>query len=120
MSDCSTAAMLPKEPPNTCGTCANVYERILKCHYASNGSFTERTTYEDSKSCSQYVERQDTQEQRYGQLEQVARDMLQTIKVLEKGYKQHVNPNPCGPLILPMPSECCRDNLRSLGVQVDD
>lgn len=85
MSDCSTNAMKPKDmdllkSPNvskTCGSCGHVYQVVLNCHYADNdGRYYARATRSDVRACEDWVPNQDSLEQHYEQLEQVAMNMF--------------------------------------------
>lgn len=85
MSDCSTEAMKPKDmdmrkSPNvskTCGSCGHVYQVVLNCHYAEDDCrYYAHVTRPDARACEHWIPNQDSLEQRYQQLEQVARNML--------------------------------------------
>lgn len=71
MSDCSTNDMKPKEPPNTCWNCED-FSITGWCHeYEMGRSDTAPICKHYKKAQRPHV---DTLEQRYQQLEQVARE----------------------------------------------
>lgn len=108
MSDCSTEAM--KTKAKTCGNCGH----SVVCSAQNKG--------DDWDYCNQWIpESTDTLEQRYQQLEQVAREMLGLIKGIEREYPRLLDPNtqPGGQIVYPMPSESFREQLEALGVSLD-
>ncbi len=91
MSDCSSEAMKPKEQPKTCETC------ISDCIRAGK---------DDMSACHYYEPNYNTLEQRYQQLEQVAKEMCQFLEYkdcFDVGYGRKY-----------------RDRLQALGVSVND
>lgn len=94
MSDCSTSAMLPKEQPKTCGTCGHSAKRhnpptnvghprkndlVCLVHAVSvssdlGGAPMPCGIYHQEPG--NWTPRTDTLEQRYQQLEQVAKSLL--------------------------------------------
>ena len=86
MSDYSTESMKPKEFPDNCGNCEHVCYGIFDvvCPYPR---YEGQEPYEHghyrqcslSNPCERYTARQGTLEQRYQQLEQVAKEMYRAI-----------------------------------------
>lgn len=140
MSDCSTNAMKPKEPPKTCGTCANscghkarLYGFTCNCvPCLLHGTFKNEATCcsdwkprtnewglteQDVAIIKLGAENSDLKE-RFQQLEQVARDALAIISMTcsltnEDSEAHCVNLN-CGKAY-----ESLREQLEALGVSVD-
>lgn len=78
MSDCSMSAMEPR----TCGTCKNVRCTWLDClHAANDSSYYMRCTRPDVRACEHYVDDPDSLQRRYERLAQVAREMLEQLRV---------------------------------------
>lgn len=105
----------------TCGGCCKACkngEQLTSVHCEIH-----HVTIDGDSRCycggEDFVGRTDTLEQRCQQLEQMAREIYQIIRVLERDHKQTIDPNPCNPLIPPLPSECCREDLEALGVSLD-
>lgn len=78
MSDCSTAAMLPKEQPKTCGTCGQADPYALSCDICCKCKSRRFQVGYDEAACSHWV--YGPLEQRCQQLELVVWNMLEYIK----------------------------------------
>lgn len=64
----------------TCGNCGRVAGAHLECHIPSEKYvWVPKFTRPDSEPCEHWIEAKDTLEQRYQQLEQVARDLFNRI-----------------------------------------
>lgn len=120
MSDCSSNAMKPKEKPKTCGTCFHCAERhgtrFIKrdgvCLYCGEAVDTQST----SPICPcgnhrMWRERAGTLEQRYQQLEQVARRLY--------GYIKRDADDSWSPVKEKIAQQF-RKQLEALGVDIDD
>lgn len=121
MSDCSAAAMLPKEPPRTCGGCS---ERYLapKCNRLGWVDIEENDTPDDdgrtrADFCPYWKQDEtDVLEQRCQQLEQVAKRLLRSVEfaaALLDGRTRYVE----------FDWDAIRDlrkQLEALGVNLDD
>ena len=70
----------------TCGNCGWVTSDELNCHFAAgDGRYYGRFTRPDSKPCEHWIEAKDTLEQRYQQLEEVARNLFKRTLVAYGG-----------------------------------
>ena len=132
MSDFSTQAMKPKEQPKTCGNCANVEAEIhtVKCphkrypmekmvDWAGHPRFKHHI---NDSGCEHWTMRHnDTIEQRYQQLEEVAREMLKAIAPMHETCCEDTCRNLAD---MGWKDGCCyrgfREQLEALGVSVDD
>lgn len=74
MSDCSTNAMRPKEPPKTCGNCEII---------TSNASKDIVCPVRVIGACDNWRPRTDALEQRCQQLEQVAKELYKEYEQIE-------------------------------------
>lgn len=123
MSDCSTQAMKPKEPPRTCGTCFYSTPRkyghwttndlICLRHAISTNSERHHTTacgWGIAGPCGWRPKEPDAVEQRCQQLEQVAREMYDWADgVVNRCYT-----------VVPGRVDGFRARLEALGVSLDD
>lgn len=132
MSDCSTQAMMPKEPPRTCGMCDRYYNvrPIMRQGACALDGLDENGCApihkEDDKACGNWREiempleqRYKQLEQRYQQLEQVALEMYKAIAPMH----EHCNEGTCQCLgDMGWPCDICcnyfRDKLIELGVGI--
>lgn len=112
MSDCSTEAMKPKEQPRTCGTCEHAFNKDIPCCVPVIGCEDIRAFYREV-GCNHYKERKDTSEQRYQQLEQVAKEMFSCL------YKALMRPDGVPPDGLIDEAEYLSYRLIRLGVSLD-
>ena len=92
-----------------CGNCGHVVETTLQCHYAaSDRSYYMGFTRPDAKPCKHWIEATNTLEQRYQQLEDVAREMYEWCDgVVNRFYT-----------IVPERVDGFRKQLEELGVEV--
>lgn len=131
MSDCSSEAMKPKERPKTCGTCGwfalepgklrsgaclGSYSKCLRAYKLTS---VHRCEGEQVWCPGWRSKGSDTLEQRYQQLEQVARDMYTFISINEilNGTTLRGQAKPADKI---MCRSSFQDQLESLGVSVDD
>ena len=130
MSGCSTQAMAPKEPPKTCGTCANFVKEPYKQHAgACMASYKHCPVngylcVSDMWPCERtdlYIQREDTLEQRCQQLELVAKELYTELKVhmIDEMVSRCATPKEASDR-----TRFCLSNqryrLEALGVSVDD
>lgn len=122
MSDCSTQAMKPKEPPKTCGSLTREFRNIQDhCRYEREGSVAGSFhCYDVTGSCfDRWVDEVEGLEQRYQQLEQVARDMWNFFRLIsddlgfEASFTHDVTKESWS-------LEVFRNRLEVLGVSLDD
>lgn len=129
MSDCSTAAMLPKEQPRTCGTCEHLARaRDPKAASMSDHICLHMVTYVNDPNrpnCggTRYSPRSAPQEagqleQRCQQLEQMAREMWQFFHLVsdDLGIEVSFTHGATGK-VWSLPK--FREQLEALGVTVD-
>lgn len=124
MSDCSTAAMLPKGPTKTCGNCGNLLSSpnwwsaacvaiVIQSETFAGYAQVDMENFGSSESCGKWIPRsQGALEKRYQQLEQVVEKLCRLViehNGTERGRK-------CGGIDI---SRQC-DQLEALGVSVDD
>ena len=94
-------AMEPKKQPKTCGTCEYHKAEIFRDCACKDSTAYRKPTHPDAKACAFYKQAM-TLEQRYQQLEQVAKEMLSFIERVEQtAYEEF------------------REQLEALGVDVD-
>lgn len=110
MSNCNTAAT--DEQPKTCGTCEHAFNQDIPCCVPVIGCEDIRAVYRKS-GCHHYEPRTETLEQRYQQLEEVARDMWCTMREWYEVLPTEDSPNP-----VPFWTHL-NDRLQSLGVDVN-
>lgn len=129
MSDCSTQAMNPKEPPKTCGNC-NRYFNVRPTMRQGTCPLDDLDEHgcapihnEDDEACDDWRAIEIPIEQRYQQLEQVARDLynsawcawwLKTNYSLPDLDKETMN------RVADSYLQKERDQLKSLGVIIDE
>ncbi len=90
MNDCSTSAFEPRQPM-TCGYCGNVEweKRIVRCPHKRSFSdeiadWPGHARYKhrcSDSACENYVDGPDSLQHRYDQLEQVALEMLEALRL---------------------------------------
>lgn len=119
MGDCSIDAMKPKA--KTCGNCGHFMRDTDSKHLGicsvcyfedADGTDVYRAVRDEQPCCLPLdcVERTDTLEQRYQQLEQVAKEMLDAIRI-SSSYRMSIKSNYY---------ESFASQLEALGVSVDE
>lgn len=126
MSDCSTDAMKPKEPPETCSNCGHSCgheTKLYGCVYfyvpcLLNGTFEHASNrcsdWEPCGKCGDLEPACNFMCARMQELEQVAREML---RYLIRYETKAGNPFDSGCHLV---SDGYRDHLEALGVSIDD
>lgn len=103
----------------TCGNCNIADFDLMRCDYFDDNGEHEAIT-KNKPACEDWIKRVLTDEERYQQLAEVARDMLKFLKNIEREYPRLLEPNhkPGGQILYPMPSDEYANQLEELGVEL--
>lgn len=113
MSDCSTQAMTPKEPPKTCGTCAHSESYEVYCPKLNLFIVAKQKA-----RCGLWEDQDGDSRQRRQQLEQVAQEMFSEYRKL---FATRMNEEGARKVARSFKSAGeFRERLEALGVNLDE